>query len=114
MLIPHVTSRASDVFATTQVEESLAKEIAEELSAIFGEGKTYARETPASTSVITGWEVHKRLAVRSSAIGEDSDEVSAAGQNETFLGCRGLEGIRTALAKCWASLLKFQSVEYRR
>lgn len=35
----------------------------------------------------------KQFAVRSSACGEDSDEMSAAGQMTTFLGVRGLEDI---------------------
>ena len=52
--------------------------------------------------------------MRSSAIGEDSEELSSAGQNETVLGCRGFESILGGLQKCWASLLAYQSVEYRR
>jgi phosphoenolpyruvate synthase/pyruvate phosphate dikinase len=56
----------------------------------------------------------KRFAVRSSAVGEDSTDLSSAGQNETFLGCVGKEGIEAAVRKCWASLFAFQSVEYRR
>jgi phosphoenolpyruvate synthase/pyruvate phosphate dikinase len=34
-----------------------------------------------------------KLAVRSSAIGEDSEELSSAGQNETFLGVPGTNTI---------------------
>lgn len=56
---------------------------------------------------IKGW------AVRSSAIGEDSDELSAAGQNETFLGCKNVEDINQSVRACWASLYKLQSVTYR-
>lgn len=56
----------------------------------------------------------KKFAVRSSAIGEDSTELSSAGQNDTFLGCSGKENIENAICKCWASLFAFQSVEYRR
>ena len=57
----------------------------------------------------------KRFAVRSSALGEDSDELSAAGQNETFLGVEGTEDhLLAAIRKCWASLFTIQSVEYRR
>lgn len=52
-------------------------------------------------------------AVRSSAIGEDSDELSAAGQNETFLGCSTDESVLKAVTACWASLFTFQSVQYR-
>ncbi|KAG5860856.1 Phosphoenolpyruvate synthase, partial [Gonioctena quinquepunctata] len=52
-------------------------------------------------------------AVRSSAIGEDSEELSAAGQNETFLGCQNEEQILKAVTACWASLYTYQSVQYR-
>ncbi|XP_066256626.1 rifampicin phosphotransferase-like [Euwallacea similis] len=52
-------------------------------------------------------------AVRSSAIGEDSEELSAAGQNETILGCVTETEVLKAVSKCWASLFTFQSVQYR-
>lgn len=55
-----------------------------------------------------------RLAVRSSAIGEDSEDSSSAGQNDTFLGLTSLEAVLDGVRKCWASLYTFQSVEYRR
>lgn len=54
-----------------------------------------------------------KVAVRSSAIGEDGVETSSAGQNETFLGVRGIEEVLTAVQKCWASLFTAQSVIYR-
>src|SRR3989344_2914486 len=43
------------------------------------------------------------LAVRSSAVGEDSRVNSFAGQNETFLGVRGEVDLALAIKKCWAS-----------
>lgn len=52
-------------------------------------------------------------AVRSSAIGEDSEELSAAGQNDTFLGCLTEEQVLKSVAACWASLFSYQSVQYR-
>ncbi len=58
--------------------------------------------------------IEKKFAVRSSAVGEDSSDLSSAGQNETFLGCSGKNRIEEAILKCWASLFAFQSVEYRR
>lgn len=54
-----------------------------------------------------------RFAVRSSSVCEDGEDVSAAGQNETFLGLRSVEEIYDAIKKCWASLYSFQSVQYR-
>lgn len=45
----------------------------------------------------------RKFAVRSSAVGEDSAEMSAAGQMTTFLGIRGKKEIPAAIVKCWAS-----------
>lgn len=52
-------------------------------------------------------------AIRSSAVGEDSEETSAAGQNSTYLGVKNANDIIKCVAKCWASLFSYQSVEYR-
>lgn len=52
-------------------------------------------------------------AVRSSAVGEDSEELSAAGQNQTFLGCKTFEQVLESVAACWASMFTSQSVTYR-
>ncbi|KDR08398.1 Putative phosphoenolpyruvate synthase [Zootermopsis nevadensis] len=55
------------------------------------------------------------FAVRSSAVGEDSEDLSSAGQNKTLLGVRGeLADILEAIQICWASLYTLQSVQYRR
>lgn len=58
-------------------------------------------------------DVSLRVAVRSSAIGEDSTESSAAGQNATYLGVSDLEQTLTAVRNCWASLFTMQSLSYR-
>lgn len=55
-----------------------------------------------------------RLAVRSSAISEDTEDTSSAGQNETILGLTSFDDVLKSIAKCWASLYTYQSVEYRR
>ena len=57
---------------------------------------------------------HLRLAVRSSAIGEDGLDHSSAGQNETLLGVRGQAEVTASILACWASLYGLRSVEYRR
>lgn len=55
------------------------------------------------------------FAVRSSAVGEDSKDLSSAGQNKTLLGvCGELKDILEAIQSCWASLYTWQSVQYRR
>jgi pyruvate, water dikinase len=53
------------------------------------------------------------VAVRSSALGEDSEEASYAGQQETFLWLRGLEQVYAAVRDCWASLYTPQAIAYR-
>jgi pyruvate, water dikinase len=54
------------------------------------------------------------VAVRSSAIGEDSAEASFAGLQETFLWVRDEESTLRLLLECWASLYSTESVSYRR
>jgi pyruvate,water dikinase len=53
------------------------------------------------------------VAVRSSAIGEDSEEATFAGQQETYLWVRGVDGICRAVRDCWASLYGAEAVSYR-
>ncbi|XP_038207779.1 putative phosphoenolpyruvate synthase [Zerene cesonia] len=55
-----------------------------------------------------------RFAVRSSAVGEDSEALSAAGQNETVLGVTSDKDILRSILKCWASMFAFTSAYYRR
>jgi len=55
-----------------------------------------------------------RVAVRSSATGEDSRAASYAGQQETFLWVRGAAEVRRAIVDCWASLFSLEAVQYRR
>jgi pyruvate,water dikinase len=53
------------------------------------------------------------VAVRSSALGEDSAEASYAGQQESFLWVRGVEHVCDAVRDCWASLFTPQAISYR-
>lgn len=55
-----------------------------------------------------------RFAVRSSALGEDSEDMSAAGQMTTLLGLRTEEKVIEGVLKCWASQFNFTSVKYKR
>lgn len=57
---------------------------------------------------------HVTLAVRSSAIGEDSGTNSFAGLHDTVLGVRSYAGLEMAVRRCWASLWSDRAVEYRR
>ncbi len=53
------------------------------------------------------------VAVRSSALGEDSHEATFAGQQETYLWVRGAEGVCDAVRDCWASLYSPEAISYR-
>ncbi|XP_076242647.1 rifampicin phosphotransferase-like isoform X2 [Calliopsis andreniformis] len=55
-----------------------------------------------------------KYAIRSSAVGEDNEETSAAGQNSTYLAVEGMDNIIKHIAMCWASLFSYQSVKYRK
>ncbi|XP_018493656.2 uncharacterized protein LOC100902341 [Galendromus occidentalis] len=80
---------------------TLPNEVLAEIRAELG--KTFGEHLPTT-----------KFAVRSSACGEDSENMSAAGQMETFLGIVGLEAIASAVAKCWASQFGFVAVQYKR
>lgn len=53
------------------------------------------------------------VAVRSSAVSEDSREASFAGQYESFLGIRGQRNVLQACRDCFASLFTARGVDYR-
>jgi pyruvate,water dikinase len=53
------------------------------------------------------------VAVRSSALGEDSAEASFAGMQDTYLWVLGAERVCDAIRRCWASLHNPEAVAYR-
>ena len=54
-----------------------------------------------------------RLAVRSSAVGEDALDASFAGQFETTLGVVGFDAMMEALIRCWSSPFSASALAYR-
>ncbi len=54
------------------------------------------------------------VAVRSSAVDEDSAGASFAGQHETYLNIVGAEAILQAVTRCWESARSEHALEYRR
>lgn len=76
---------------------------------------------PLRAEVASGYEELERamgetrppVAVRSSALGEDSEEASHAGQQESFLWVRGLESVCDAVRDCWVSLHTARAIAYR-
>ena len=59
-------------------------------------------------------EAEPAVAVRSSAIDEDSGSASFAGQHDTYLNIRGAESVARSIARCWRSLYSPRALEYRR
>ena len=53
------------------------------------------------------------VAVRSSSSEEDAEEVSFAGQHETFLNVVGIEAVARAIIRCFASFFSTRAVAYR-
>jgi len=54
-----------------------------------------------------------RVAVRSSAIDEDGDAHSFAGQHETFLNVEGAEAVAESVLLCFASAFTQRALDYR-
>jgi pyruvate,water dikinase len=67
----------------------------------------------ALAAAYTGLGKYVPVAVRSSAIGEDSAETSYAGMNATFTNVRGAAAMRNAVVACWASAFSPRAVTYR-
>jgi pyruvate,water dikinase len=53
------------------------------------------------------------VAVRSSAVGEDGEGASFAGQHDTFLGVRGADAVTKYVRECWASFFTERALFYR-
>ena len=53
------------------------------------------------------------VAVRSSALGEDSQDATFAGQQETYLWVSGAEHVCDAVRDCWVSLFSPPAMTYR-
>jgi pyruvate, water dikinase len=53
------------------------------------------------------------VAVRSSAVSEDGEAASFAGQQETFLNVRGEEAVARQVQACWASFFAPRALFYR-
>ncbi len=54
-----------------------------------------------------------RVAVRSSAVDEDGQQASFAGQYETFLNIESIEALADAVVRCWASAETERAIHYR-
>ncbi|CAG9796773.1 unnamed protein product [Diatraea saccharalis] len=95
-------AKAAELFCKTEITGKLFDDIIKHLNDLR---KKAARED---------FGPERRFAVRSSAVGEDSETLSAAGQNETVLGCVSDTDVIKGVQKCWASMYAFTSAYYRR
>ena len=55
----------------------------------------------------------KKVAVRSSAVAEDSEAASYAGQQETYLFIEGAEDVCARVVDCWSSFFSERALFYR-
>ncbi|CAM1154165.1 Uncharacterised protein r2_g4239 [Pycnogonum litorale] len=95
--IDEQSRRIEELFASTEISGNLLEKIKRSLSDQFG--KDFEK---------------KLFSVRSSTVEEDGEELSAAGQMITILGCKGLTQINDGIKKCWASCYSVRAVQYRR
>ncbi|CAL1284489.1 unnamed protein product, partial [Larinioides sclopetarius] len=95
--IRNACERVKSVIEQTSLPKKICHNIIGELKDLFGDEVNY-----------------RKFAIRSSATGEDTATMSAAGQMDTFLGVQGLEEIFSAVKKCWASQFGYIAVEYKR
>ncbi len=95
-------ARASHVIAEAMRSAPVPDAVREEVAAQY----------TALQSVAAGTDLPP-VAVRSSALGEDSSEATFAGQQDTYLWVRGIDDICSAVRDCWASLFNTQAISYR-
>jgi len=56
---------------------------------------------------------NKSMAVRSSSLLEDKAGISFAGQFDSYCGIKGVENLKIAIKKCWASFYNTRAIIYR-
>ena len=98
-----------DVAALTQA----GKEIRGWILAQEFPGQLRDDVTKAYGKLADGAGAEASFAVRSSATAEDLPDASFAGQQETFLNVRGLDGLFTTMKQVFASLYNDRAISYR-
>lgn len=118
--VPRGFAVATDTFRSFVQQSGLAPTIDGHLSAGNHEaiaaafdGATIPSEIAAEITRAYADLGRPAVAVRSSAIGEDSATATFAGQQETFLWVAGDDLVLTQVRACWASLYSPQAVSYR-
>ena len=106
---------------TDRMLELAATQSAEELQELVARCHPPIDEITAAYENLVGARVtatHKRVgdakvAVRSSAVAEDSEAASYAGQQETYLFVEGAEEVCRRVVDCWASFFSERALFYR-
>jgi phosphohistidine swiveling domain-containing protein len=93
-------------------DDEALKTVAEQISAMIAEA-----DLDSSTQTVLA-EAYANVgkgavAVRSSAVGEDSARLSFAGQHTTLLNVVGLDAVTEAVRSCWASTWSAAALRYR-
>lgn len=83
------------------IEAPIPSELAERIEAEYGRLAQLAGEPEPA------------VAVRSSAVAEDAEAASFAGQHETYLWIRGADEVLDAVRRCWASAFTPRAIAYR-
>lgn len=134
--VPNGFATTADAFRKFLAQDGLDKRIGELLSkldvddveALAQAGKTirgWIEQTPfpqdLEQDLNAGWNeltesagsADIEVAVRSSATAEDLPDASFAGQQETYLNIRGLDNVKAAMRKVFASLYNDRAISYR-
>jgi pyruvate,water dikinase len=100
--VPPGFALSGEAFTLARDEGAMPAVVREQIALHYGalEQQTGTREPP--------------VAVRSSAVGEDSATATFAGQQQTLLWVRGVDAICDAVQICWDSLFSVEAVAYRR
>lgn len=103
-IVGEADSPESDAEASEQIRSLLADS---------GMPTQIADEIQAAYRVLGGAE-NVPVAVRSSAVAEDTEDASFAGQQDTYLWVTGAEQVVEHVIACWASLFTPRAIAYRR
>ncbi len=89
------------------------REVSREIGALVRSGSLPADMTQALDAVLRELPADARLAVRSSAVGEDGAAASFAGQFDSVLHIANADALQRAVRTCWASYWSERSIYYR-
>ncbi len=97
---------------TSEADDEAVKGAAETISGLILEAKS-TPEVEAALVAAYALVGEGPVAVRSSAVGEDSGQFSFAGQHATELNVIGIAAIADGVRKCWASAWSAEALRYR-